>query len=434
MQTNRRMLTALREQAGRVGLVLMVAVLIGGCGDSSVSTEPEQARDAQWQEDLTHLVDRMNEVHPDLYHTVEQSVFEEAHTRLASEIPSLSDDQVFVEFLRLVALPATERDGHMALSYFEGTGFQIVPLQLFHFADGVFVVDASPGNAHLVGQKLVGIGAFTLEEVNQLIDPLIPRDNENSLIGYRNLVYVTPAILSVLGIVTDANAPVYQFSSETGGGPETLSPVPPSQYGLESIYNLPTPSDPPLYLTRRGENFWLEHLQEDGILYLRFNAVQPTSGSEDLESFGQRALSIIDGGGIERVILDLRQNNGGNNQLIPGIMSFLTDARVNQGEGLFVFTDRNTFSAAGNLVAAIASGATAQFVGVSPGGSGSQFGDAVRIDLPNSRFAAFIPSRHWIFGDPGLQPLMQPMDVPIEPTAEEFLTGLDPLLDLYMGR
>ena len=427
MQTKFRVYTTWRGRIGRAGLVLLVAALIGGCGDSAVAPDPESPRDAQWQEDLNHLVDRMSKIHPDLYHTVQPTVFEEALARLASEIPSLSDDQIFVELLRLIALPATERDGHMALGFFEGTGFRIVPIQFFRFSDGVFVVDASPASAHLVGKELVGIGEFTLEEVNRLIDPLIPRDNENSLIGYRNLVYVTPAILHVLGIISDADAPEYRFAS----GEETLSSVPPTQYGLESIYNLPTPSDPPLYLTRRNENFWLEHLEAEGILYLRLNAVQSTSGSEDLDSFGQRALSIIEGGSINRVILDLRQNNGGNNQVIPGILDFLADSRINREGRLFVFTDRRTFSAAGNLVAAIAAETTAQFIGVSPGGSGSQFGDVERVDLPNSGIAAFIPSRHWIFGDPSFQPLMHPMDLTIEPTAEEFLSGGDPLLTLY---
>ena len=419
----------LLKQASRASLILIVIILIAGCRGSAVSEDPVGPRDAQWREDLAHLVDRMNEIHPDLYHTVDRSVFEQARARLDSEIPSLSDDQIFVEFLRLVALPATERDGHMALSFFEGTGFQIVPIQLFRFSDGVFVVDTAPTYSQFLGMKLLGIGEFTLEEVNRLIDPLIPRDNENSLTAFRNLVYITPQILEVLGIIEDAGAPMYRFESVS----MALDPVPPNQYGLESIYNLPTPSSPPLYLTRRNENFWLEYLQAEGILYLRLNAVQPTSGSEDLDEFGQRVLALIDGGGIERVILDLRQNNGGNNQLIPGILDFLTDDRIDRREGLFVFTDRNTFSAAGNLVAAIALETSAQFVGVSPGGSGSQYGDAERVDLPNSRFAAFIPSRHWIFGAPGDQLLMHPMDIIIEPTGREFLDGFDPLLALYTG-
>lgn len=359
--------------------------------------------------------------------------FQAARARLHDQIPTLTDDEVFVELLRLLALAGSERDGHMALGYFEGTGFRILPLQFFRFADGVFVVDAQPQYSDLIGRRLVGIGGRPLTEVDRLIDPLIPRDNESSLIGYRNLVYATPAILAVLGIVADSDEPIYRFASDGGEVSEVLEPVPPSQYGLESIYLLPAPPDPPLYLTRRDETFWLEHLEDDRVLYIRLNQVRPTSGSDDLAALGERALAIVEGGDVDRVIVDLRQNLGGNNQLIGEILTFLGDPRIDREGGLVVFTDRHTFSAAGNLVAAIGAETSATFEGVSPGGSGSQFGDAERHDLPYSRLAVFIPTRHWVFGDPGFQPLSHPMDEVLEPTSEDYFQGRDPLLARWAG-
>lgn len=93
-----------------------------------------------------------------------------------------------------------------------------------------------------------------------------------------------------------------------------------------------------------------------------------------------------------------------------------------------------TFSAAGNLVAALGAETSAVFAGVSPGGSGSQFGDAIRIDLPYSGIAAFVPTRHSVFGDPGSQHVLHPMDVVIEPLGSDFFGGLDPVLEHYAGR
>lgn len=411
----------------------VILIAVTACGDDGVTVDPTLPEATQWQEDLAFLVDRLEALHPNLYHTVDRNTLDAARSQLHQAIPGMSDHEVFVELLRLITLVARERDGHMALSYFEGTGFGIVPIQLYRFADGVFVVDARPELEHLIGSKLVGIGGRGLAEVDQLIDPLIPRDNDNSLIGYRNLAYVTPDILAVLGIVADAANPVYQFASGEGQTSEALSAVAPNEYGLESIFNLPTPTNAPLYLTRRAETFWLQHLEDDGVLYLRFNRLRPTSGSEDLAAFGQRALSIVQDGGVERVIVDLRQNNGGNNQLIDGILEALTNPLIDQVGRLVVFTDRHTFSAAGNLVAAIADETNARFEGVSPGGSGSQFGDAERVVLPYSGVAAFIPTRHWVFGDPSFQPLQHPMDLMLEPTAADFFARKDPLLDRYLG-
>lgn len=414
-------------------VLFFVLLCLMGCSGSTSPLDPNLPVETQWQADLAFLVDRLEGTHPDLYHSVGRADFEAARERLNERIPSLQDDEVFVELLRLLALVGSERDGHMALSYFEGTGFGILPLQFYRFADGVFVVDAQPEYAHLVGQRLTGIGGRSLAEVDALIDPLISRDNQSSLEGYRNLTYATPAILAVLEIVNDRDAPTYDFTSEAGETSEVVRPVPPNQYGLESIHQIPTPSNPPLYLTRRAETFWLEHLVEERVVYLRLNEVRPTSGSEDLAAFGNRVLGIVNAGDVERVIVDLRQNLGGNNQLIGSILSFLGDPRIDREGGLIVFTDRHTFSAAGNLVAAIGAETSAIFAGVSPGGSGSQYGDVERFDLPYSGLAAFIPTRHWVFGDPSSQGVQHPMDVTIEPEATDFFQGRDPVLEHYTG-
>lgn len=415
------------------GSALAILISVAACGDNGVTVDPNLPEAAQWQEDLAFLVDRLEALHPNLYHVVDRNTFGAARSRLHEAIPGMSDDEIFVELLRLITLAARERDGHMALSYFEGTGFGIVPIQLYRFADGVFVVDARPELDHLIGKKLVGIGGRSLAEVDRLIDPLIPRDNENSLIGYRNLAYVTPNILAVLGVVDDPTTPVYLFDSDEGQTSEALAAVAPSAYGLESIFNLPTPSEAPLYLTRRDQAFWLQHREDDGVLYIRLNEVRPTSGDENLAAFGQRAVSIVEGGNVERVIVDLRQNNGGNNQLIDAILGTLTHPLIDQAGRLIVFTDRHTFSAAGNLVAAIGAETGARFEGLSPGGSGSQFGDVERVVLPYSGVSAFIPTRQWVFGNPSFQPLMQPMDLTLEPTAAEFFARKDPLLERYVG-
>ena len=413
----------------------LLAVTLGlACDGNSITVDLDQPAEEQWRTDLSFLTDQMRSIHPNLFHTIPRAEFEAATRRLHEAIPTLDNDEIFVEFLRLVALPAQERDGHTALTYFVGTDNDIVPLKFYRFADGVHVVQAAPDLAHLVGLRLVGIGSLPLDAVNGLIDPLIPRDNTNSLITSRNLTYITPAILSALGVVPDATAPVYRFESATGAEiSETVPAVRASEYGLDASINLPSTPDDPLYLTGRSDAFWLRHFPEQATLYLRFNRVAPTSSGEDLNAFGARALDIVEQNHVDRIIIDLRHNNGGNNQLISGMMDFFADARIDGPDRLVVFTDRQTFSAAGNLVASLAQETSAIFVGVSPGGSGSQYGDVQRIDLPYSGIGAFIPTRHWEFGGSSSQEIEHPMDVTLEPSAEDYFGGRDPVLERYLG-
>lgn len=403
------------------------------CGGNEITVDPNLSVPERWRSDLAVLTRQMSEVHPDLYHAVSKAAFEASVDRIHQAIPTLNDDEIFVEFLRLVALPAQERDGHTALTYFVGTDNDIVPLKFYRFADGVHVVQAAPHLAHLIGHRLVGIGSLPLEAVNGLIDPLIPRDNTNSLITARNLTYVTPAILASLGIVSDAAAPVFHFAAPTGEeSSETILAVHPGEYGLDASINLPSVEGGPSYLTRRSEAFWLRYFEEQATLYLRFNRIAPSSDGESLSAFGTRMLAIVEEDAPERIIIDLRHNNGGNNQLIDGMMDVFTDPRIDRANRLLVFTDRQTFSAAGNFVASLADRTSATFVGTSPGGSGSQYGDVQRIDLPYSGIGAFIPTRHWVFGSPGFQPIQHPMDVTMEPVAADYFAGRDPLLEMYV--
>ena len=424
---------AARQVRGRLGWMGVLAVVaLAGCseegGNNGTGPGGEFTRDDKWRADLAFVIDKLEDNHPNLYHSVSRGALEAATRTLSAAIPNLSDDEIFVELMRLLGLIGPERDGHLAISFFQGTGFRILPVQFYEFADGVYAVDAKPAYEHLVGKRLTGIGSLSLDQINALIDPLIPRDNLHSLAGYRNLVYMTPEILAALGIVADADQPVYRFDETT----ETIAPVSPSAYGLESIYNLPAGDAEQLFLSRQDQRFWLSHLESDRTLYLRINQIRGTSGSEDLKTFGARALALASGDEVDQVIVDLRQNNGGNNQIIPGMMDFLTDPAIDQPGRLVVFTDGRTFSAAGNFVAAIDQQTSAVFAGSSPGGSGSQFGDAEQFNLPHSGLAVFIPTRQWTFGEPGFQPLAHPMDNPIDFTGEAFFAGEDPVLAAYL--
>jgi len=59
---------------------------------------------------------------------------------------------------------------------------------------------------------------------------------------------------------------------------------------------------------------------------------------------------IVAGDGVQRVILDIRQNPGGDNHNIPALIQLLAHFRFHHPEGdVVVITDRVTFSAAANL-------------------------------------------------------------------------------------
>ena len=89
--------------------------------------------------------------------------------------------------------------------------------------------------------------------------------------------------------------------------------------------------------------FWWEDLP-GGIVYVRYAQVAPAP-SADLAAMAERARAPD----VRRVILDLRQNPGGDNHNNPALLRVFADPTIDIAGRLTVLTDRLTFSAAANL-------------------------------------------------------------------------------------
>ena len=57
----------------------------------------------------------------------------------------------------------------------------------------------------------------------------------------------------------------------------------------------------------------------------------------------------MDEGGVDRVVVDLRNNGGGDNRRYGPLLEALRDPRIDRPGRLFVLIGRLTFSAAGNF-------------------------------------------------------------------------------------
>ena len=132
-----------------------------------------------WQEDLEFLVQNMQNIHPNLFFYFSENEFDQAVDLLKQKLPILTDNQIIVEFAKLISLP---KDGHTLLFPLQkNTGFQIYPLRLYYFDDGLFVVDALPPHQDLIGSKVLSVGNKDVEDIYQLLAATISHDNANTI-------------------------------------------------------------------------------------------------------------------------------------------------------------------------------------------------------------------------------------------------------------
>lgn len=413
-------------------LILILALMLSGCGSSdSQSNGYTDTPTSDWQHDINYLVDTLSSVHPNLLHSINEQTFRQQVSMLFDDSLNLSDSRIFLEILKLLSTIGAQRDGHLQMSYFAGTDNKIAPIKFYLFEEGVFVVQASNDYQHLIGAQLVGINGLPLADVNQQIDTILTQDNQSSTQTNRNLAYLVPEILYQLGVSNSAESSSYDLvlvNSEVSEA-VTVSPVSPNQYTLDASTKLPITPD--IKFLSSSAPFWMEYIALDNLVYIKMNQVTDSSNGDSLSDLAQQVQTLTEQQNIERVILDLRQNTGGNNQLVDDIVSFLASPTINQADKLIVFTDRQTFSAAGNLAAEIQHQTQATLIGTPPGGAGNQYGDTQRYNSPNSNLAVFIPTRYWQFGNQADAPLMLEMDQRLALSATDYFSGQDALLSLF---
>ena len=99
---------------------------------------------------------------------------------------------------------------------------------------------------------------------------------------------------------------------------------------------------------------------------------------------------------MDKLVLDMRWNNGGDTTLVPIVLSSLIrDSKIDQPDKLFVITGHRTFSAAQNAVTMIARFTPTIIVGDTTGSSPNFVGEDSAVQLPYSKLMVSISDLYW---------------------------------------
>ena len=186
---------------------------------------------------------------------------------------------------------------------------------------------------------------------------------------------------------------------------------------------------PPPWLDRVSEPYWFEYLADERTVYMRFASVR-NDPEQPLARFCERMFEFIEQNDVERLVIDMRLNGGGNNYLNqPLIHGLIGCKKLARTGALFVLTSPRTFSAAAACAGNIERETGALFVGEPTGAGPNHAGDVKRFTLPNSGAALRVSELWWQWSDPrDLRRAIQP-DLPAPITFEDWRTGRDPAME-----
>jgi tetratricopeptide (TPR) repeat protein len=348
------------------------------------------SRDEGWRFDLDLLAREIRRVHYNPFRKTRPEDFDAFVKKLHADIPRLKDHEIQVAFMKLMRMAG---DGHTFIR--PADGFPSIPVQLYVFSEGIFVTAAAPEHADLAGAEVLRVAGKPAAEALTALDGVVSQDNPMGLKALGPRLLAMPRILHALGLAPEDDRLALEVRDLQGKQRTVTLTAGAAQPDEKWATPRQGAGPEPLYLKDRKSPYWFEYLPESRTVYCQYNAVRERPG-EPLEKFCSRLFKFLDDNEVERLIIDVRWNGGGNTFLNrPWIHGLVRCTRINQRGKLFVIIGRQTFSAAQNFTTDVQRHTQAIFVGEPTGSSPNAIGETNRFTLPWSKMTGSIANLYW---------------------------------------
>jgi hypothetical protein len=282
---------------------LAVAVAVAACSSHACSSSasapsPSPAdRDAAWRDDLHALAAALGH-HPAPFTHVAEATWRHDVSALDAAIPTLDDAHVIAGMMRLAAALG---DSHTRLFPPRDT---LYPLRLLGFDDGTFVAGADPEQAWAIGKRVVSIDGRPLADATAALLPLIPADNDAFVAGQLPQLLESPAALVGTGL---AHGDRVTIAVADGSAARDLAVVAGQGVALAPPKRKPLHLDGPTQLA-----YWNKYVADQRMIYLQYNACEDDKRVGPFATFAASTLAFADAHPVDRFVIDLRSNEGGD--------------------------------------------------------------------------------------------------------------------------
>ena len=394
----------------------------------------------QWQEDLDYLQKTIHNEYPFLFKKISASDFDGEVGALRASIPELEDHEVMVGLARLVA---SFEYGHTVLGYWEEKiPIHELPIVLYQYDDGIYIQGVHRDYAEVAGARLLEIEGMPVERVLELIRPVIPAENEMFVKAY-GIHYLTfPEFLHAQKILSENKLDITLTLEKDGEiRRKTISAVPterfPRRYGMvvpgEDWVESRDTAVSPLYLKELDRISYYEYLPEEKVLYVRQSQIMDDEQA-DIPTFFKEVFEFIEQNDVDKLILDLRLNGGGNNyKNKPIVTGVIRTQKINKIGKFMVIIGRRTFSACQNLVNELSSYTNVVFVGEPTSENINFYGDNRPVTLPNSGLNAYLSFAWWQDKPQWENGPWLPPHLATGMTFEQYRTNQDPALEAALA-
>ena len=387
----------------------------------------------EWQDDLSYLSSQMRTIHPDIYSMISKRSLDSLENEINERIPNSDDSDILMDLFQFTAAP---NDAHtFPFIFFPCFDLHSLPIQIYGFPDGWYVVEAGRGYKELIGSKIVKIDSQDINDIFEKYPVFLGVENEQSRKERFTYMVVIPEWLKYHKIVNTINK--VDFTFEDKDGIQYTKRLPNYKYFPPFIWSsiVAIENDKPyVYTNPRKDWYQFTPINNDKVLYIEYHQCDNQSGKETVAEFALNLVEHLENIDYERYIIDLRSNDGGNNAVNRELIRVIRDSeKINQLGKLYVLIGRRTFSAAVMFANQLQMQTDAIFVGEATSQGPVFYGQPYLIELPNSKLIIGISSNHTIGGIPFDNRKSIEPDIKIEYTIEDFLNKHDPIIEKVLN-
>jgi len=334
-------------------IILIITVIF------CINSYSQEIKTEDWITDLNFLKTELIKKHKNLFFKLSKQDFE---LELNSIIKNLEKDNDKTTFFKINQLLAKIGDSHTAASTSHILkGVKTIPMQVEWFDDSLYISGTSKDNYEILGQRLVSINGYKLERILDSLSTLFVNENIGMANKKTAKLIRTKTVLKYFNFSKE-NDDVYHLGLINLNGKLSnykLKEVEISNEQRKNNISLKVNNEKPFYRNGSGKSFKEKYYPEDKIYIIQYNkcfskeTVEKYGKKEfaykhpSFDEFETKVLKTIKSQKIDKLIFDLRFNQGGFSYLAENLINKICEnKKINKEAHLFVAVGNLTYSSA----------------------------------------------------------------------------------------
>lgn len=367
-----------------------------------------------WQRDIEQVRNELPELHNNFFYAKNEVEFNTRLDDLQHNAGAMDTYSIVMELARIVG---TAKDAHTAVMLPQNYR---LPFDCYPFSEGLYITATNSESKYLLHSKILKIGKCETATIYKRMTEIIPHENMQFVLSSLPNFVICADILYGTGIITNPEEIV--ITVETNEGKIMQHTIKPLKYEHYQTFKSSSHSIP-LYMQNRDKFYWSSF--GDGVLYINYNKCREMEGLRVSDFSESLKAEISSNKEIKRIIIDFRNNSGGNSELFKPFLVWLSrNQNVNQRGKLFVIVGRDTFSSASLNVYYLKFNTNAIFIGEPTGAKPNHFGEVQYLELESSGLMIRYSTKYYELIEDDNQQSFIP-DVECEVSFKDYIRGID---------